>query len=267
MKSISPQLERRRALRRQKRQQLLIHTWRTVALLSLSTALGWLLLRHGWSLNGAHQVVVLGDTAISPELLSDMSELRFPQPLLAINPTNLEQRLRDNLPVQSVQVSRRLLPTRLEVTLVDQKPMARAFRQQEGGLEAGYVDREGRWIRINPATPTARPSTAISIRGWTPERRSLIASLLQQQDRLDSKLLAITLHSDGAVSLRHQTLGRIDLGDDEQLLRQQMDAIVELDQSMPSHLLHDKDVIIDLSNPDRPEIQLPVRPAATATDG
>ena len=177
---------------------------------------------------------------------------------------DLERTLRDNLPVQSVQVSRRLLPTRLEVTLVDQTPVARAVRQQEGGLEAGYVDREGQWIRINPAAPTASPSTAISIRGWTPERRSLVASLLQQQDRLNSRLLAITLHSDGAVSLRHQTLGRLDLGDDEQLLKQQMDAIVELDESMPSHLLQGNGVVIDLSNPDRPEIQLPVKPATPA---
>ena len=88
--------------------------------------------------------------------------------------------------------------------------------------------------------------------------------MLQQQDRLNSRLLAITLHSDGAVSLRHQTLGRIDLGDDEQLLRQQIDAIVELDQSMPPHLLQEKGVVIDLSNPDRPEIQLPVKPATPA---
>ena len=266
MKSVSPQLERRRALRRQKRQQLLIHTWRTLALLSLSTALGWLLLRFGWSLNGAHQVVVLGDTAITPQLLSDVSKLHFPQPLLDINPTSLERTLRDNLPVQSVQVSRRLLPTRLEVTLVDQTPVARAVRQQEGGLEAGYVDREGQWIRINPAAPTASPSTAISIRGWTPERRSLIATLLQQHIRLNDKLQTITLHPDGAVSLRHQTLGRIDLGDDNQLLMQQVDAIVELDQSMPAHLLKGNGVVIDLSNPNRPEIQLPVQPAAKKKD-
>ena len=265
MKSVSPQLERRRELRRQKRRLLLIHTWRTVALLSLSSVLGWWLLRYGWSLNGADQVVVRGDTAISPELLCDVSQLRFPQPLLAINPTTLERTLHDNLPVQSVQVSRRLLPTRLEVTLMGQTPVARAVRQQESGLEAGYVDREGQWIRINPAAPTASPSTAISIQGWTPERRSLVASLLEQRNRLNSRMLAITLHSDGAVSLRHQTLGRIDLGDDEQFLRQQIDAIVELDQSIPPHLLQEKGVVIDLSNPDRPEIQLPVKPATTAT--
>ena len=43
-----------------------------------------------------------------------------------------------------------------------------------------------------------------------------------------------------------------------------MDAIVELDESMPSHLLQGNGVVIDLSNPDRPEIQLPVKPATPA---
>ena len=110
------------------------------------------------------------------------------------------------------------------------------------------------------------PSTSITIKGWTAERRTLIASLLQQLSRLEGKLQRITLHPDGAVSLRHRTLGRIDLGDDDQLLTQQMDAIVELNQSMPPHLLRGNGAVIDLSNPERPEIQLPVKPAATAND-
>ena len=144
---------------------------------------------------------------------------------------------------------------------MDQKPLARAIRQQPGGLEVGYVDAEGQWIRINPAAQVAAPSTAITVKGWTSERRLLIATLLQQHIRLNDKLQTITLHPDGAVSLRHQNLGRIDLGDDNQLLIQQLDAIVELDQSMPAHLLKGNGAVIDLSNPNRPEIQLPVQPA------
>ena len=261
MKSVSPQLERRRALRLQKRQQLLINIWRTWALLGLSTLLGWSLLRFGWTLTGSDQLVVRGSRSISPALVAEVSQLRFPQPLLEINPSNLERTLRDNLPVQSVQVSRHLLPTRLEVALMDQTPVARAVRQQPSGLEAGYVDAEGHWIRINPSVPVAAPSTAIKVKGWISERRWVIATLLQQHMRLNDKLQTITLHPDGAVSLRHQTLGRIDLGDDNQLLIQQLDAIVELDQSMPAHLLKGNGAVIDLSNPNRPEIQLPVQPA------
>ena len=266
MKFISPQLERRRALRRQQRQQILINIWRTLALLSLSTVLGWTLLRFGWTLTGSDQVVVRGSTSISPALVAEVSKIRFPLPLLEANPSDLERTLRDNLPVQSVQVSRHLLPTRLEVALVDQTPVARAVRQQPSGLEAGYVDAEGHWIRINPAAPAAAPSTSITIKGWTPERRSLIATLLQQHIPLNDKLQTITLHPDGAVSLRHQTLGRIDLGDDNQLLMKQVDAILELDQSIPPHLLKGNGALIDLSNPNRPEIQLPVQPPAQKMD-
>ena len=266
MKAVSPQLKRRRALRRNKRQQLLIHIWRTLALLSLSTVLGWSLLRYGWTLTGAHQVVIRGETAISSKIASEVGQLDFPQPLLEINPSELEQTLLRNLPIQSVEVSRRLLPTRLEVNLVDQTPVARAVRQQPGGLEAGYVDAEGQWIRINPAAPAAVPITAITVKGWTLERRSLIAALLQQNNRFNDKLRTITLHPDGAVSLHHRTLGRIDLGDKNQLLTQQVDAIVELNQSMPPHLLKENGAVIDLSNPNRPEIQLTVKPPAEEMD-
>ena len=146
MKSVSLQRERRRALRRQKRTQFRIYTWRTCALLSLSIVLGWSLLRFGWTLKGSDQVVVLGETAFNSTIVSEIAQLNFPQLLLEINPSELEQTLRENLPIQSVQVSRHMLPTRLEVALVDQTPVAQAFRQQPGGLEAGYVDAEGHWI-------------------------------------------------------------------------------------------------------------------------
>ena len=262
MKSVSPQLERRRALRRQKRTQFLIYTWRTLSLLSLSTVLGWSLLRFGWTLKGSDQVVVRGETTFNSTIVSEVAQFNFPQLLLEINPSELEQTLRENLPIQSVQVSRHMLPTRLEVALVDQTPVAQAIRQQPGGLEAGYVDAEGHWIRINPAAPAAVPITAITVKGWTPERRSLIAALLQQNNRLNGQLRTITLHPDGAVSLRHRRLGRIDLGDDHHLLTQQVDAIVELNQSMPPHLLQANGAVIDLSNLRRPEIQMPIKPPA-----
>lgn len=262
MTSVSPQLERRRALRRQKRQQLLINIWRTLALLSLSIVLGWSLLRFGWTLKGSDQVVVLGETAFNSTIVSEIAQLNFPQLLLEINPSELEQTLRENLPIQSVQVSRHLLPTRLEVNLEDLTPVAQAIRQQPGGLEVGYVDAKGHWIRINPAAPAAVPITAITVKGWTPERRSLIAALLQQNNRLNDQLRTITLHPDGAVSLRHRRLGRIDLGDDHQLLTQQVDAIVELNQSMPPRLLKGNGAVIDLSNLRRPEIQMPIKPPA-----
>ena len=261
MKTVSPQLERRRALRKQKRHELLLNGWRTLALLGLTTALGWLLLRHGWTLEGPQQVLVLGKTGISPELVSRIGQLNFPQSLLEINPSGLESRLRSNLPVQSARVSRLVLPARLEITLVGKTPVARGIRHTPRGQEEGMIDADGQWIQLNPAVPTLTPTTAITVDGWALEHRATIAILLGQQQRFNEDLKRIVVLPDGAITLHCNKLGRVDLGNDGSLLPQQIDAIVELHQTLPSTLMQANGTLIDLSNPERPEIQLPVMPA------
>jgi len=261
LKTVSPQLERRRALRQQKRRELLLNGWRTLALLGLSTGLGWLLLRHGWTLKGTEQVVVLGQTGISPELVSRIGQFNFPQPLLEVDPSGLENRLRSNLPVQSARVSRQVLPARLEITLVGKTPVARGIRRTPRGRDQGMIDADGQWIQPNPSAPTLTPTTAITVDGWALEHRAVIAELLGQQQRFNKDLKRIVVLPDGAISLRCNKLGRVDLGNDVSLLPQQIDAIAELHQTLPSTLMQATGTVIDLSNPERPEIQLPVKPA------
>ena len=71
---------------------------------------------------------------------------------------------------------------------------------------------------------------------------------------------------DGAITLRCNKLGRVDLGNDVSLLPQQIDAIAELHQTLPPTLMQVTGTVIDLSNPERPEIQLPVKPADKKPD-
>ena len=257
--TLTPQLERRRALRRQQRQQLLIQLWRVVVLLLLSTGLGWILLRHGWTLEGTNQVIVRGDTGISPDLVSKVGGLSFPQPLLEINLKTLEAQLRQELPVQSAQAERRLLPARLDVQLVGQIPVARATRRLAGGMETGMVDGEGHWIQTNTKAPSPAPSSTITVEGWSADKRPVLAELLEQRGRISDNLESIVLHPDGAISLRTRRLGRINLGRDSDRLVQQIDALVQLNRTMPPHLLEQGKGSIDLSNPDRPELERPAK--------
>ncbi len=261
--TLTPQLERRRALRRQQRQQLLIQIWRVLVLLLLSSGLGWILLRHGWSLEGTNQVIVRGDTGISPDLVSRVGGLSFPQPLLEINLKTLETQLREELPVKSAQAERRLLPARLEVLLVGQIPVARATRRLAGGMETGMVDGEGHWIQTNPKAPSPAPTSAITVEGWSADKRTVLAQLLEQRGRISDSLQAIVLHPDGAISLRTRRLGLINLGRDSDRLVQQIDAIVQLNSTMPPHLLDAGKGSIDLSNPDRPELERPAKKPKT----
>jgi len=260
----SPQLERRRALRREKQRELLIQLWRVTALLLTSAGLGWLLLRFGWTLEGTNQVVIRGDTRIRAELVAKVGGLNFPQPLFEINPADVETRLLKDLPVRTASVERRLFPARLNVELLGQMPIAYATRQRANKTEQGMVDDQANWISPSNATPKKTPKTKITIVGWTEDRRKLIAEMLQNRSRLGTSLQEIIIHPDGAITLKTSNLGLIDLGNDVNQLPRQIAAILQLSRNMPQHLIGKGSTTLDLSNPDRPELELPLKPPSSA---
>lgn len=256
---VSSQVARRRELRRQRRQTLLIQLWRFVALLLVSGGFSWILLRHGWTLRSPEALILTGGTALEANQVIEAAKLRFPQPLLEVSPRALEQQLIKSLPVQSAHVQRRMLPARLVISLKPEIPVAKAVRQGPFGRERGLLNAEGQWIPLSDALP--EPLTEIVVRGWNDQQRSQIAALLQQRDRFEGRLKAIVLHPDGNVSLITTALGQIDLGGEPALLNAQIETIVHLNKTLPKQLRQAHQSSLDLSNPDRPELQLPTPPA------
>jgi cell division protein FtsQ len=255
---VSSQVARRRELRRQRRQTLLIQLWRFVALLLVSGGFSWILLRHGWTLRSPEALILTGGTALEANQVIEAAKLRFPQPLLEVSPRALEQQLIKSLPVQSAHVQRRMLPARLVISLKPEIPVAKAVRQGPFGRERGLLNAEGQWIPLSDALP--EPLTEIVVRGWNDQQRSQIAALLQQRDRFEGRLKAIVLHPDGNVSLITTALGQIDLGGEPALLNAQIETIVHLNKTLPKQLRQAHQSSLDLSNPDRPELQLPTPP-------
>lgn len=255
---------RRRDLRRRKRKELLLNMWRTVALLALAGGLGWLLLRYGWFLQAPNQVLVKGTSNVSPDQVLAVAEIDLPHPLLEVNPSTLEQQLRQALPVHAVTVQRHLLPARLQVEMQVHRPFAKATRRIPGGISIGMVSADGEWIQPNPSVALPAPSTTISVEGWSEQRRDVVAALLRRHSLLGDSLESIELLPDGSVRLRCHRLGRIELGNSPNLLQQQISAISRLNQMLPAQVLEAKGGWIDLSNPARPEIQRPRKASSEA---
>ena len=67
------------------------------------------------------------------------------------------------------------------------------------------------------------------------------------------------MRPDGGIQLHFEQLGRIELGRDITLLKRQIEAIEQLSRSLPEPLIDGNYTLIDLSNPERPEIQLPAK--------
>ena len=152
---------------------------------------------------------------------------------------------------------------RLEVDLIGQLPIAHATRRRGSIKEKGAVDEHGHWIQPRADAPNRVPTSAITIDGWRRDQRPVIAELLKQRNALGATLQAIVLHPDGTISLQTANLGRIDLGDDINRLPEQIAAIAQLSRTMPPHLVSKGKGkgTLDLSNPDRPELEIPVQPA------
>ena len=256
---VSAQVARRRELRRQRRRSLLLQLWRLLAMLLLSGGFAWILLRHGWTLRGPDAVILQGDSALQTDQVVEAAKLRFPKPLLEVSPRELERQLIQSLPVRSAQVARQMLPARLVISIQPQIPIAQAERQGPAGRERGLVNSEGEWIPLTDAS--REPLTDILVRGWNHQQHDQVAALLRQRDRFEGRLKAVVLHPDGDISLVTRDLGRIDLGGEASLLDAQIETIVHLNNTLPEHLRQARQGSLDLSNPDRPELQRPNPPA------
>jgi cell division protein FtsQ len=108
--SPSPGAQRRQELRQQRRADRLRHGWRFLVYSALAAAVGYGLMRQGWMLRNANQVEVSGSALVSREQVIEAANIRFPQPLLALQPSELSRNLSESLPVELVRVSRLMMP-------------------------------------------------------------------------------------------------------------------------------------------------------------
>lgn len=259
---LPPGVERRRRLRQERRRERLIHAWRIILFSGTSLGLAWVLLSAGWSLRSQDQLTVQGSDRLGTDAVVKAAGLRFPRPLITVEPSRLERRLMAELPVQSVSVQRRLVPPGLDITLRDRQPIAAASRMGSQGREQGMVDREGHWMALTVARQGDAPTSGVRIEGWIPSRRSMIASVLEKRDQLGSPLEMILIAPDGDLSLRTRMLGLVRLGSNERLLDQQLSTIAQLSSSLPETLRGNVSSSIDLSDPAKPELQLTPSPKA-----
>ena len=262
----APGVERRRQLRQQRRREHLIHGWRILFFAGISAGLGWLLLSKGWLLTHRDQIQVRGSANLSHDAVLKAGEINIPLPLLGLKPSQLEQTLLLKLPVQSVVVNRRLLPPALQVSLTDREPIAYAVRQDSNLREKGMVDALGHWMPLNVANQGERPRSAIEVQGWRASHRLLISRVLEQRDQLGSPLLKIIVAPDGELSLQTKALGLIQLGMNPDQLDEQLKTITHLTSTIPPEYRNRQGTSIDLSDPGKPELQVPQpskRPAKT----
>ena len=255
--SLRPGAERRRQLRQERRADRLRNLWRLVVFSAMAGGLGYGLLSQGWTLRSPSQVEVSGSRLVSRDQVIQAAGLSFPQPLLALQPRQIIQTLSMALPVENVRVSRLMLPPRLRVELIDRSAVARAERRTKAGLEQGYVDRLGNWISLQQNLGVRLEGTQeIRVVGWNERHRPALAKVLKQRQTFGGRLREIRFDPEGSLWLSTKELGPVRLGPVDGQLERRLAVAAHLNATLPADLRGRRPQIVDLSDPDQPELSL-----------
>lgn len=253
---LRPGSERRKQLQQQRRAERLRNLWRLLVFSALAAGLGYGLLRQGWILRGPLQVEVRGSRLVSRDQVIQAADLRFPQPLLSLQPRQLVQTLSAALPVENVRVTRLMLPPRLRVDLEDRAAVARAERRGPAGPERGYVDRLGNWInlrqnlglRLNPG------AGSLEVLGWNERHRASLAVILSRRTLFAGRLRQVRFDPNGTLWLTVSGLGPLRLGPADGQLERRLQVAAHLSATLPSRIGGRAPQLVDLSDPDQPEL-------------
>jgi len=255
--SLRPGAERRRQLRQERRADRLRNLWRLVVFSAMAGGLGYGLLSQGWTLRSPSQVEVSGSQLVSRDQVIQAAGLSFPQPLLALQPRQIIQTLSVALPVENVRVSRLMLPPRLRVELIDRAAVARAERRSKAGLEQGYVDRLGNWISLQQNLGVRLEGTQeLRVVGWNERHRSTLAKVLKERQAFGGRLQEIRFDPEGSLWLSTKELGPLRLGPADGQLERRLAVAAHLNATLPADLRGRRPQIVDLSDPDQPELSL-----------
>ena len=117
-------LDRRKQLKRQRRLRFVRATWRTTAIMGLTAALSWVLIRSEWTIQKPSQVAIQGNQQIATQTLSQLLPLSYPTSLIQIRPQTIVQALQTRGHIQQVSVTRQLFPAQLTVMVQERAPVA-----------------------------------------------------------------------------------------------------------------------------------------------
>ncbi len=255
--SLRPGAERRRQLRQERRADRLLNLWRLVVFSAMAGGLGYGLLTQGWTLRSPSQVEVSGSRLVSRDQVIQAAGLSFPQTLLTLQPRQIIQTLSTALPVENVRVSRLMLPPRLRVELIDRSAVARAERRNKDGLEQGYVDRLGNWISLRQNLGVRLEGTQeLRVVGWNERHRPALAKVLKERQSFGGKLQEIRFDPEGSLWLSTTDLGPVRLGPADGQLERRLAVAAHLNATLPANLRGRRPQIVDLSDPDQPELSL-----------
>jgi len=247
-------------VRQQQWHHSLIQLWRLLVLTSAAVGLTGLLWEKGWWLETPSQVIFRNASGLSHGELLAASKLQFPTPLLALDPSRVQENLRRHgSPTMQVRIKRLLAPPQLLIDVEQGGAQAWARRSLANRVERGLLDHHGRWTSLNAhhqlrGLPTVQHDVLVD--GWSPAFQGVLAELLSYMEQLEIPIPTVRISGDGQLVLLSATaLGEIHLGPPDNLSRK-LAILDHLHGQIGERAPQLTYAYVDLRNPDEPQLGL-----------
>ena len=119
--------QRRKQLRKQRRNRLLQTSWRSVVVMGLAAGMVWVIAQPNWVIRRAEQVTIEGNRFLATQTVRSILPIQYPQSLMKIQASEISQALTTKAPIAEATVERHLFPPSLVIKVREREPVAQVF--------------------------------------------------------------------------------------------------------------------------------------------
>ena len=234
----------------------LTELWQLLFFTSTSTFLILTFLNQAWKPISFDQTKITGLSGITKKDIKKTTSIFYPKNLLELNPKEVEYYLIKKLPIKGVSVSRKFFPPEIYINVLEREPIAFASRGFSNNLEKGMIDIEGSWIPLQFVNKSKQNKIKLSIENWNPNKKKEIILIIKNRFIFQSPLQKIRINPLQEISLKTEHFESVLLGSGTDRLIEQINKLNQLQKSLPNLLINTKVKIVDLKDPNKPELKV-----------
>ncbi len=244
--------DRRRQQRNQRNSKLWLFLWRLLFLSGLSLGISGIMILPDWMIQNSSEVEIQGNQKLSKEQIRSWLPIAYPQQIWRLPVLELSKHLQEVPPVERVTMARQIFPPKLTVEVTERQPVAIA-NTAEG---EGFLDATGVWIKRSFYQKRDLTSLKLSlvVLGFEKKYRSDWTSLYSKVQNSPVKIQVIDWRNASNLILKTE-LGLVYFGYYDGEFSEKL-LVLEKMKVLPSRLASHRIAYIDLSNPQKPTVQV-----------
>lgn len=201
-------------------------------------------------------ISIFGSKLITKVDIVANSSLNFPTPLIFVKTTFIEKELKKNLSLENVAVSRQIFPFGLKILIKTRTPIALGEKISKGKKIAGFVDKDGFFIKEKYTNRENLKKLSTKVFGWKENFRDTLSKILNSNNNNDVEFITITFSPNGYLTLEEKNLKTIFLGYNPKVIETQLQIINDIKNQIKENNILEKIDNIDLTDPSNPKIKV-----------